>query len=87
MQTAVAEASMELLEAGLGERLRVVSLGEGKRCRRKLCSLGMHPGCEVELVQCPKGGGECGCCIVACGKDRIAIGKCMADKIRVEKVV
>jgi len=87
MQTAIADMSMDLLKAGLGERLRVVSLGEGKRCRRKLCSLGVRPGCELELVQCPKGRGECGCCIVACGKDRIAIGKGMAEKIMVEKVV
>ncbi len=90
MQTATAateEMPIELVNADRGDRFRIVSLGEGKRCRRKLCGLGLHPGCELEVMHCPRGGGECGRCIVACGRDRIAIGRCMAEKIMVQKVV
>ena len=65
----------------IGQRLRVVAIHGGDRLRRRLLSLGLAVGGEVELVQ-RRGGGV----VVAHGGNRIALGQGVAKKVTVEVI-
>jgi ferrous iron transport protein A len=65
----------------VGQRLRVVAIHGGDRLRRRLLSLGLVVGGEVELVQ-RRGGGV----VVAQGGNRVALGQGVAQKVTVEVI-
>ena len=62
-----------------GERLRIVAYRTGKGLSRKMASLGLPLGSEVEVVHCQAGGAM----LVARGPTRVALGAAAAQKIQV----
>lgn len=70
-------SSMPLSMAARGERLEVVGFNGGKASRVKLMDMGLKPGDIIEVINSD------GPIIVICGGTRLAIGKGLADKVRV----
>ncbi|MBN2307853.1 MAG: ferrous iron transport protein A [Candidatus Hydrogenedentes bacterium] len=62
-----------------GGRVTVVSLAGGGTFRARMISMGLTPGCELQVMQANPAG--CGQVIVAFGGTRLAIGHGMAEKI------
>lgn len=67
-----------LTEVALGERVRVVSAGGGRRHIQRLADLGLLPDREVQVVN------NIGPVIVALGNTRVALGRGVAAKILVK---
>ena len=66
-----------LADLRTGEKGIVVALGGGGEFQRRITSLGIYIGCEIEV----RGGGSAGGILVAVGDSRIALGCGMARKI------
>jgi ferrous iron transport protein A len=65
--------------AGEGERVRIVSVGQGRRREERLISMGLTVGSELEVLQCQPGGAV----VVRCEETRLALGAGMAQTIMV----
>jgi ferrous iron transport protein A len=65
----------------VGQRLRLARIDGDDQLRRRLLSLGLAIGGEVELVQ-RRGGGV----VLAHGGNRVALGHGVAQKILVEVI-
>jgi Fur family ferric uptake transcriptional regulator len=76
------EAVMPLAMASPGEQVRIVGFRGGKGMERRLTSMGLNQGAEVEVI---KSSGP-GALIVACRETRIALGAGMAGKILVTTI-
>lgn len=76
------EAVMPLIMASPGEHVRIVGFRGGKGMERRLRSMGLNQGADVEVI---KSSGP-GALIVASGETRIALGAGMAGKILVSTV-
>lgn len=73
------EPTMPLVMTSPGERVRIVGFQGGRGLERRLTSMGLNRGAEVEII---KSGGP-GPLIVASRETRIALGFGMAKKILV----
>jgi ferrous iron transport protein A len=75
----------DLLQAPRGKSLRVIDIAGGEKVRRRLFSLGLHPGGRVQCVSRGILGGPL---IIRPGEDgsTIALGRGIARKIIVEIV-
>ncbi len=71
-----------LMLASEGERVRVVAIGGGEGMNRKLCDLGLIPGCEVTVISRNPGGQ------MIIGRDdlRLALGTGMAHRVMVVRL-
>ena len=72
--------SLTLAETPGGTRVRVVALRGGRAFQERVISMGLHVGCEAEVMI---GEGE-GRMILAVGDTRIALGHGMANRIMVK---
>ena len=72
-------ASRPLNEAPVGRKVRLVAINGNKRLTRRLLSLGLNVGSEVEILN-RRGRG------VVVGKqgNRVALGKGVAEKLQAE---
>ncbi len=70
--------SMPLSLAAKGERLKVVSIEGGVKARKKLMDMGLMPGDSIEVISSD------GPIIINAKGARLAIGKGLADKVRVK---
>jgi len=68
-----------LVQAGDGERVKILAVDGGEGAHRKLTGLGLAPGQRVEIVTRQPGGPV----LVAVGGSRIAVGFGLALKVRV----
>lgn len=66
-------------ELPIGQRLRLVRIDGGERLKRRLLSLGLCIGGEMELVQRRDGG-----VVLARGNNRVALGEGVARKLFAE---
>ena len=69
--------SMPLSLAARGERLEVTGFEGGQKARMRLMDMGLKVGDSIEIINSD------GPIIVNCGGTRLAIGKGLADKVRV----
>jgi Fur family ferric uptake transcriptional regulator len=76
------EEVMPLVMASPGEHVRIVEFHGGKGMERRLRSMGLNQGADVEVI---KSSGP-GALIVASGETRIALGAGMAGKILVSTI-
>jgi len=72
-----ASTSRPLTEVAVGERVRLVNVGGGRRFVRRLADLGLVPDSELQVVN------NTGPVIVALGNARVALGRGVAAKILV----
>ena len=77
------KAVMPLAMASPGEHVRIVGFRGGKGMERRLRSMGLNQGADVEVI---KSSGP-GALIVASGETRIALGFGMAKKILVTTII
>jgi len=77
------EAIMPLVMASPGEQVRIVEFHGGRGMERRLTSMGLNRGAEVEVIK-TSGPGPL---IVASGETRIALGAGMAKKIFVTATI
>lgn len=70
-----------LSEPAVGQRLRLVGINGGDNLRRRLLSLGLRVGGEVEVVH-RRGGGV----VLAREGNRVAIGHGVAQKVLAEVI-
>jgi ferrous iron transport protein A len=67
--------------AGIGERLRIVTIDAGKGLHRRLGDLGLPLGSEIAVVQ-RQGGGI----VVSRDSARVALGATMVGKVMVARI-
>ena len=72
---------MPLSEPAVGQRLRLVGIDGGENLRRRLLSLGLRVGGEVQVVH-RRGGGV----VLARGGNRVALGHGVARKVMAEVI-
>ena len=72
------ECAMSLAMASPGERLRVETIAGGDRAVKQLNDLGLTMGTELEVIS-----SEGGPVVIAVGGTRLALGRGLADKVRV----
>lgn len=72
---------LSLSEPLIGQRLRLVGVHGGEALRRRLLSLGLSVGDEVEVVHRRNGG-----VVLARGGNRVALGKGVAQKVLAEVI-
>jgi ferrous iron transport protein A len=75
------KALMALAQVPLGTRVRIVEVRGGRQLTRRLLSLGLRIGSEVELLH-HRGRGV----VVASAGNRIAIGGGIAEKLMAEQI-
>lgn len=63
-----------------GKKAKVVALTGGQEFQRRLVSMGLNVGCEIEIV---RNGGSGGPTLLAMGETRLAIGHGMISRIMV----
>jgi Fe2+ transport system protein FeoA len=68
-----------LVQAGDGERVKIVAIDGGAGAQRKLAHLGLAPGKSIEIITRQPGGPL----LVAVGDTRVAVGFGLALKVRV----
>ncbi len=74
------EASMRLVDAKLGDVVRVVGF-TGRKVKAKLLLVGLYPGDRLQVLrEAPLGGPL----LVAVGGRQMALGRGVAEKIMVE---
>lgn len=71
-----------LSRAVIGQVLRLVSIDAGKRLTHRLTELGLTPGVELMLVH--NSGGPL---LLSVRDSRVALGRGMANKLRVAAVI
>jgi Fe2+ transport system protein FeoA len=71
-----------LSEVSKGQKVRLVSIDAGKKLMHRLHELGLTPGVELILVH--DSGGPL---LLSVRDSRVAVGRGMAEKLRVEAVV
>ena len=69
-----------LSECPRGSKVRIIELCEDRRCRCRLCALGLTPGVEAEV----RVGGSC--CRVSVRGEDISLGAGLADRVMVAQV-
>ena len=72
------ECAMPLSMASPGERLRIETLAGGEMAVKQLNDLGLTMGSELEVIS-----SDGGPVVVAVGGSRLALGRGLADKVRV----
>ncbi len=73
---------MTLAMASPGEEVRLTAIHGGQRMRKRLADLGLNIGMKVSVLQ-HNGGGPL---LLAVKDSRLALGRGMAHKIRVELI-
>ena len=72
-------SSQPLSETPVGQKVRLVAIDGGRQLTRRLLSLGLTLGSEVEVLQ-HRGRGV----VVAKQGNRVALGKGIAEKLQAE---
>ena len=73
--------SLPLSEIQTGETVRLVSIDGNRLLVRRLLSLGITPGVEVEVLH-HRGQGV----VIGRNGNRVALGKGIVDKLQAEKI-
>jgi Fe2+ transport system protein FeoA len=73
--------SLPLNKIPTGETVRLVSIDGNRKLIRRLLSLGITPGVEVEILH-HRGQGV----VIGRNGNRVALGKSIVDKLQAEKV-
>ncbi|MFW2437971.1 MAG: FeoA family protein [Arenicellales bacterium] len=73
--------SLSLSKIPTGETARLVSIDGNRQLIRRLLSLGITPGVEVEILH-HRGQGV----VVGRNGNRVALGKSIVDRLQAEKV-
>ena len=73
--------SQPLSKIPTGETVRLVSIDGNRQLIRRLLSLGITPGVEVEILH-HRGQGV----VVGRNGNRVALGKSIVDKLQAEKI-
>ena len=76
-------AAFPLMLATVGERVRIVAIGQGRGIDRKLADLGLTTGSEVTIMTAATGGGSL---VVARDDVRLALGRGIAHRLLVVRV-
>jgi ferrous iron transport protein A len=74
-------SSLLLTQTAVGQTVRLVHIEAGQRLRHRLTELGLTPGVALTIIQ-----DDGGPLLVAVRESRVALGRGMAEKIRVEKI-
>lgn len=74
-------ATKTLSEARPGEQLTLSNVNANKRVKERLVSMGFPTGCSFTVQHNNRGS-----VVIGCACNRLAIGKGMADKIKVQQV-
>jgi ferrous iron transport protein A len=72
-------SSQSLIETPVGQKVRLVAIDGGRQLVRRLLSLGLSIGAEIEVLH-HRGRGV----VVARHGNRVALGKGIAEKLRAE---
>jgi len=73
--------SQPLSEIPAGETVRLVSINGGRQLARRLLSLGITPGAELEILH-RRGQGV----VIGRNGNRVALGRGIAEKLQAEKI-
>jgi ferrous iron transport protein A len=73
--------SQPLNDIPAGETVRLVSIDGGRQLTRRLLSLGITPGAELEILHC-RGQGV----VIGRNGNRVALGRGIAEKLQAEKI-
>lgn len=73
--------SQPLSEIPAGETVRLVSIDGGRQLTRRLLSLGIIPGAELEILH-RRGQGV----VIGRNGNRVALGRGIAEKLQAEKI-
>ena len=76
-------AAFPLMLARVGERVRIVAIGQGRGIDRKLADLGLTTGSEVTIMTAATGAGSL---VVARDDMRLALGTGIAHRLLVVRV-
>ncbi len=71
---------MRLIDIPAGKSARVVDVAGGMGMKNRLAAIGIYPGATVKVVKSPPGP-----MIIEVSGTRLALGKGMAAKIKVEE--
>ena len=71
---------MRLIDIPAGKSARVVDVAGGMGMKNRLAAIGIYPGATVKVVKTPPGP-----MIIEVSGTRLALGKGMAAKIKVEE--
>jgi Fe2+ transport system protein FeoA len=74
-------SGMPLAMAPVGQAMRLLAIDAGQRLTHRLTELGLTPGVELMIVQ--DSGGPL---LLAVRDSRVAVGRGMAHKMRVEQI-
>ena len=80
-RTAETQTAIPLSKAPVGVRLRITAVRAGKNLEKRMISMGMPLGMEVEIMH--RRGGSV---VLVVGTSRVALGAGMVGKIMVEVV-
>jgi ferrous iron transport protein A len=80
-RTSESQSAIPLSHAPVGERLRITAVRAGKTLEKRMISMGMPLGMEVEIMH--RRGGSV---VLVVGTSRVALGAGMVGKIMVEIV-
>ncbi|WP_198034094.1 FeoA family protein [Acidihalobacter ferrooxydans] len=75
-------AAFPLALAAPGERVRIVALTGGPGMAKRLDAMGLHPGCEFDVLQTEGASGM----LIRMASTRLAVGTGMLHRIRVCKL-
>ncbi len=70
---------MRLISVEEGKEVRVLDIDGGKGVKNRLAAIGIYPGGTLKVIKAPPGP-----VIVEVAGSRVALGKGMAGKIKVE---
>lgn len=80
-RTTESQGALPLSHAPVGERLRIIAVRAGKTLEKRMISMGMPLGMEVEIMH--RRGGSV---VLVVGTSRVALGAGMVGKIMVEVI-
>lgn len=83
MKTENSIRAFPLSIASEGEWVRIIGINSGKNLLKRLITIGLMVGTEIQISQREKQAGL----IVRCGETRVALGLGMANKIIVEPIL
>lgn len=80
-RSAESQSAVPLTKAPVGERLRIIAVRAGKTLEKRMISMGMPLGMEIEIMH--RRGGSV---VLVVGTSRVALGAGMVGKIMVEVI-
>ncbi|MBN1264296.1 MAG: ferrous iron transport protein A [Anaerolineales bacterium] len=76
------ESIITLSKAASGQQVKLISIDAGRGLTHRLAELGLTPGVELSVVQADRSGPV----LVSVRGSRIALGRGMAHKLKIEPI-